>query len=307
MKTLAIYFSDPKIMGYPFNGPPNDNFFHGYQLLTEALSQRGVATFLVRGECYLGKGRFTNVSQIQGDQEAPVAGEIQADLIWNKDHLNSIPDIRDWPIINTMDFDRLCIDKMATVEALPQFSPKTQKIHSFAEFQAETNELIVLKKDFETGGKGVHILPAKDVTEDLYEDWSDIVVQEYLDTTIGIPGLTDKPHDLRITVVDGKPINGFLRTPPEGSLISNTARGGKPSAAPFEKVPKEAFELVEQVHNALKEYNPKIYSIDMANSPQGFKLIELNSRPGLQNPTHNPEFKKFFDAIVELLASSINA
>lgn len=308
-KTLAIYFSDPEPMGYPFH---KEEYFEMYQEIIRAIEKAAIAVFIVRGASYQGKGRFNHGWRFESGELKKSTGPIQADLIFNRDDQNTIPKIYDCPIINHPDFDELCVDKIKTAELFPEFSPRTAGVHSFKEYKKtitdwslKPDERVVLKLNFETEGRGVHVLPVKKVTEYLYNDWNNILMQEFLDSSVGIPGLTTGLHDLRVTVVNGDPINSYIRIPKPGSFLANISQGGTGQSLGLDAVPKTVLAMVSAITAKVRRYYPLLYAADFMNSPAGFKLIELNSRPGIQHPKWSDTYKKFNDAIVRMLVEAL--
>jgi len=329
-KTLAIYFSDSSPMGYPFN---KSDYFESYQEIISDLENYGLKVFIVRGKSYLKNGRFKKGWRFIDGILKESKGEIRADLIFNRDDKNTIPAIHDCKIINQPEFDQLCVDKFKTFEAFPDISPKTASINSFSEalkqikkWQLTSDDMIVLKKNFLTEGRGIFILPVKNIKQELYPDWKDVLIQEFLDGSIGIPRIVKGLHDLRINVINGKPINAFLRVPKKGSYLANISQGGSGLPVDLKSVPKKVFSLVKKINQKALQYYPVIYSADFMNSPQGYKLVELNSRPGLlhhndfKNLSRKSEFiksssatrrstqlphRKFNDAIVKMLVEAV--
>ena len=308
-KVIAIYFSDPEPMGYPFH---KEQYLSKYKEIITEVEKAGIAVHIVRGESYNGDGIFSHGWHFEGDELISSEGEIKADLIFNKDDKNTIPAIHDCKIINQPEFDDLCVDKMKTFEAFPDISPKTSYIHSYkgcteqlASWDIAENELIVLKKNFETNGRGIFIIPVAEVKEELHKDWSDILIQEFLDSSIGIPGITEGLHDLRVTVVNGKPINAFLRVPKEGTLIANISRGAVGTSINITDVPQEVMDLVQKIDTKVQTFFPAAYGADFVRSPKGYKLIELNSRPGIQHPDWQKTYQLFNDAIIKMLVEAV--
>lgn len=309
-KILAIYFSDSEPMGYPFT---KVEYLTLYQNLSAILSRHNVITYFVRGDSYLGSGVFSHGWSFD-HQDTLVAqeGAIHADLIWNRDDKNTIPRINDCFVINNPDFDELCVDKFKTFEKFPDISPKTALIHtyqSFLELAQEWNlrgsERVVLKKNYETEGRGIVIKPVKKITKNDYLEWGDILVQEFMDSSIGIPGIVKGLHDLRITMVNGRAINSFIRTPKKGSLLANVSQGGKGTSIELEQIPDSALELVEKITIHMADYYPSVCAVDIMNTDKGYKLIELNSRPGLQHRSWSTTYLRFNQAIVEMIVMAL--
>ena len=132
------------------------------------------------------------------------------------------------------------------------------------------------------------------------------MVQEFLDSSVGIPGITDGMHDLRITVINGKPINSFLRVPKEGSYLANIAQGGSGTSIDLKQIPKEVINLVYRIDEKVKKYFPAIYAADFIHSDKGYKLLELNSRPGVQHPDWSKTYQKFNACIIAMLVAAVN-
>ncbi len=308
-KILAIYFSEPREMDYPFH---KSEYLEIYQGLIDRLSKHNIHSVIVRGNSYQGNGVFSHGWKFGADNKLEKVETVQADLIFNRDDKNTIPFITDCPIINRADFDDLCLDKVKTFKFLPQFSPKSETIHTFEaylktvqDWDFPPEERIVLKKNFEAEGRGIVIKPWKDIVESDYDDWSDLLVQEFIDSSGGIPEIIDGYHDLRVTVIEGTPINSFVRTPKTGSLLANVSQGGSGLAIPIDKVPKDVLDFVSEIHAQLEPFEPNIYAADFMLGQRGWKLIELNSRPGVQHPNWSSTYETFNTAVIEMLVKHI--
>lgn len=309
MKNLAIYFSSPGVMDYPFH---DEAYYSAYQEVIRAVETSGdVQVFIVRGDSYQGSGKFSHGWRfVEGKQE--LFENIEANLIFNRDDKNTIPKIYDCKIINHPELDEICVDKFKTFERFPNLSPRTVYIHSFREFleqkekwMGRDDEIIVLKKNFLTEGRGIYVQPIGEVRENLYEDWTNILMQEFMDSSLGIPGVIEGMHDLRVTVVNGEPINSFVRTPKQGSYLANIAQGGKGMALDLEQVPQEVMDIVNTIQAGLSQYTPSLFAADFMNTTKGYQLVELNSRPGLQYPKITKTYKKFNDAVAKMLLQAI--
>ena len=167
-------------------------------------------------------------------------------------------------------------------------------------------EMMVLKKNFQTEGRGIFIIPIADVKKSLYSDWNNVLVQEFLDSSAGIPHITEGLHDLRVNVINGKAIDSILRVPKKGSYIANIARGGSATPIDLEDVPKEVIKLVYRIDGKVKKYFPAIYAADFIHSDKGYRLLELNSRPGVDHPDWSKTYRKFNDGIINMLVNAVN-
>lgn len=310
-KNIAIYFSDPDPMGYPFT---KDYYFEIYSQIIAAIEARGPRVYIVRGNSYQGDGWFSAWYRLVDLKLIGSDKPVRADLIFNRDDKNTIPRVLDCPIINHPDLDELCMDKVATARRFPLFSPRTEPLNSFADYervsadwQLQPGDLVVLKKNFQTEGRGVFVLPAGEVKGAQYADWKDTLVQEFLDSSLGIPGCADGRHDLRINVVNNRPINAYVRQPPAGSFLANVAQGGSGRSIELAAVPPPVLSYVAAIIAELAAYAPSVFSADFINSPSGYKLVEMNSRPMVQHYKWFSSYRLFNDAIVDMLVEAVEA
>ena len=311
-KKLAIYFSDPEPMGDPFNS--SYPYWEIYQGIIRDVEKHGIDVYVVRGVgAYLGNGTFSHGWQIRNETLVSVDEPVTVDLIFHRGSQATIPATYDCPIINHPDLERLIGDKIKVAELFPELSPKTRAINSYQEFVEtikewgfDPEEKIVLKKNFLYGGQGVYIRPVKDMPESLYESWDNILMQEFVDSSVGIPGIVEGLHDIRITTINGEPIYTFVRVPAQGSLLANVAQGGTEIPLTLDKLPQDLLDKVAIINKKLAQYRPSILAADFFNSKDGFKLIELNARPGVSNPKLSVQDKNFNDKIVEMLVKALS-
>lgn len=305
-KTIAIYFSNPDPMGYPFDLL---NYFETYNWISKDIESKGAKAYIVRASSYEGEGVFSHGWIFENDKLQEYNEKIKADVIYNKGAGTALSWVTDCKMINDPELDAICVDKVRTVEMFPSLSPRTFIAHSFKEYTElakdfSDDEYIVLKKNFLAGGKGIYILHKNEITEELYTDWDDLLVQEFMDGKVGIPGVVEGLHDLRVTVVNGKPTNALIRVPEEGKLLANISQGGSGKTIHLNQVPEEVFELLKKIQVKLDKFSPSIYAADFMNTDKGYKLIELNSRPGLLHPDYCDTWADFNDAVVDLLVES---
>lgn len=310
-KTLAIYFSEKNPQGYPFD---TAWYFASYADLIARVESAGFVVVIVRADAYLGAALWSSYSKIIDGEVQFFDEEVRSDVIFNRDANNTIPRIDDCVVINHPDFDELCIDKYKTAKAFPELSPKTAYIHSFAQlqntlesWQLKEKQNIVLKKNYLHSGLGITIEPWEKLTEDFYDDWTDILVQSFEDSTNGIPGLVDGPHDLRIYVVDGQAVNAMIRTPKPGTLIASVEMGGASKTVPLSAIDQTVFNQVASIEPKLKQYGRTLYAADFLKNTDGkYILVELNSRPGVPNPAWE-EYEVVQSAFAKLLIDSLQS
>ena len=312
MKNLAIYFSEPGPMDYPFNvGYPN--YWKIYQDIIRDVEKNNIGVYIVRGlKSYEGEGIFSHGWQVKNGELITINEKIRVDLIFHRGSQETVLATSDCPVINHPDLERFTDDKIKVANFFSDISPKTKAINSYKEFQeiihewkVDLEEKIVIKKNFLYGGHGVHILPLQEVVESLYEDWQDILVQEFIDSSVGISGIVEGLHDIRITSINGEPVFTYVRIPASGSFLANLAQGGKVITVSLDMLPSSLLEKVSLINTQLAQYKPSIIAADFVNSKHGFKLVEINSRPGVRDPDFSLEDKKVHDKTVQMLVDAL--
>jgi glutathione synthase/RimK-type ligase-like ATP-grasp enzyme len=295
-KILAIYFSASEVLGYPLD---HRFYFESYAELIEYWAKKGLKTVIVRGDTYEGDGVFSSHSVWNGETYEKVDEPIKANLIWNRDSGNTIPHIDDCPILNNPDFDELCRDKLKSYEKLKSISGKTFILQSYSDVEKHVanfaGEKIVLKPRFGEGAYGVYVLEAAEIKEDLYEDWSDILMQEFLDSSDGIEGLVEGLHEVNVVCINGQFAGARIKKPAEGSLVSsaNGAQQGQVWGIHQKDIPAQLWEDVQKIVQSFVEYDLCLFRADFVRTVQGeYKLIEINSRPGVMHP--DKEGKDFY-------------
>jgi glutathione synthase/RimK-type ligase-like ATP-grasp enzyme len=124
-------------------------------------------------------------------------------------------------------------------------------------------------------------------------------LQEFIDSSLGVPGISSGLHDLRLVFVNNKLIYSYIRKPQKGSFLANLSQGGSLVIIPSKKLPQSLFPIVKYVQQTFATFNPKIYSIDfMFDKKKRPWIVELNSMPGL---FFTPAEKKFMFAMYKEL------
>ena len=109
-----------------------------------------------------------------------------------------------------------------------------------------------------------------------------------------------------MTTINGKPVSSFVRTPKKGSFLANVSLGGSEYAIDVKKLPEELLLKVKKINERLKKYRPSIFASDFMNSKEGFKLVELNSRPGLLDYNYSPLYKKYDESVAKMLIKNLS-
>jgi glutathione synthase/RimK-type ligase-like ATP-grasp enzyme len=303
MQTIAVYFTAPGFESYPFD---ETGYREAYEHLARACTDAGRRFAIVRGEStYQGGNRFRG-GWIHGETGfRRTEEEIAADVIFLKGKIRFTDDPT---VINDPAFDALCTDKWKTYRMFPDLSPKTMRVERAEELEpaiaALGTELLVAKPLDGEGGDGVVVAPKSEMRARV--PGYPYLLQEFLDTSGGIPGLAEGMHDFRILSVRGTPFSILLRMPRKGSYLANVSQGGQKKVLPPEDIPPEALALFREIDAQFTEYPNRIYSVDLGRDKNGeWKIIELNAQPGLSMDDYaeHESFRRFFAAVTDVLLS----
>lgn len=305
-KKIVMYFHKRKLEADPFaTFGIKRNVYHDF---FKRGMERGFDMYIASGkENYIGQSSFKNTYQYNGQFFDPCAETLKMDAIFDRSGGMSFPteDIGH-KVLNNIFFKRLCNNKNATQEFIGDFMPKSVRIKTKNELLQQLKSfspsaLVVLKPANGMCGKGIVIdYPEKIMQEDI-EDNREYILQEFVDTSNGIPGIIDGHHDLRIVIVNGKIVLSHVRAPKEGSLLANVAQGGSINEIPIENIPTFIITTVKKIQARIDEkFNYPIYSIDLGiqNKKELF-VFELNDQIGFPSE----KMKKSTDFIEKILDS----
>lgn len=303
MRSIAVFFDDPAPDGYPLS---NEEYGKSYKDFAVHLRSRGARFFVVRGaETYRGANRFAsgweyqpNGTLIRCDQPFSV------DIIYNKGHLATDPQAI---VLNDPKLDALCTNKMRTFELVPEISPRTSIVQNEPAFDGALKEMstkrVVAKPVDGEGGEGVYIGSKAEVRKLVTR--FPYLLQEYVDTAGGIPGIVQGSHDFRLVSVRGKLVQAFVRTPPPGGILPNVAQGGSTTDVPLDRIPAPALDAFSLVDRRLEKFANRVYSVDLGLGHDGqWKLFELNSRPALFGCERGAGFVRFHEALATVLLTA---
>lgn len=301
---VGIYFSRSGAHNYPLTVPM---YRRAYFELSQELEVRGTNMVIVRSpEAYIGHGHFKQHWVFTSDGDLEERRAITVDTVYDKGPGNSLV-FNDVPVMNSAFINDVCVDKYQTAELFKDFSPASRLVKTLDEYQRAladwpADQKVVIKPNDGFGGEGVRIEEVADARRArITEEQLPLILQTYIDTSAGIPGIADGQHDLRILMLNGEVIGGQVRRPAAGSLVANLAQGGSVQLLSHGQIPVAAAEVAKQIDRQFADHQPRFYAVDLAHSSGRYFLIELNSRPGLSEKARGAEAEYIMKRLADTL------
>lgn len=235
---------------------------------------------------------------------------IRADAILDKSGGTEFPPsaIGD-KVLDNRKFKLICWNKILMYKYLNGFSPSSYGVKNLGEMKKnlkffKENELAVLKPARGLKGKDVQInypsklLQIKGI--DYSRGW---VLQKFVDTSGGIPGLIKGKHDLRIAAVNGKIVFSHVRQPLSACNVANVAQGGSIKEITIDKIPKRILGKAKRLQKKIDaDFDKPLYSMDFGVQSGDPFVFEINDTIGF--PSEKMKcYKKFINSV--LIALSI--
>ncbi len=260
-----------------------------YLRLLEFCQKEGWNVYVLTRKTYEGNGVFNGVWKLTDGNFIQVNEKTKIDLIYDRTGGVGFPpkDEPNLKVFNNHDFKILCWDKWAGYAEIGEYMPKTFLVGDKSGLNKVLPEIktqwIVLKPFNGLKGIGIFIGPKEEaVNFEFMGKHPRYIAQEFLDTSGGIPGITNGLHDLRVAVVNGSVVWCHVRVPVTGTFKSNAAQGGNLTEVDYEKVPESVKEIVNKVIPKFKEkYDNPSYSLDFGIGRDGVpKIFEINDQIG---------------------------
>jgi len=237
------------------------------------------------------------------------AGSIYKDNKVNKQALKFKLDMaKDVTMINHPLLDDFCWDKRVVSETFPQHTPKTFVVNTLHGLKIVLSKIkskkIILKPRYGTLGRDVLVVNRDNLPKEIEKN---TLVQEFIDTSNGIKGITDGIHDLRMIMINGKIDHVHVRTPKEGLLRANVALGGEKRFVDKKLVPKKAKIVAKKVDKLFRGLYPRVYSVDFLFDKKGKPyVVECNSQPMIDKYAFGKYADpSFYDRLLETIKISV--
>lgn len=211
---------------------------------------------------------------------------------------------RHYPFVNDIFFTMIIDDKFITSLIFAKWSKKSWIVRNTEELLKYSINIrtskIVIKPIAKSGGKGILILPKPKLKKVKLKE--EMLIQEFIDSSRGVPGVTHGMHDLRLVFVNKKLVYAYIRKPKRGSYLANLAQGGSLIIVPKEKIPKSVHPIVRYANQIFESYEPRIFTIDLM-FDRNYKpwVVELNSMPGLYfTPEEKPSMLRVYAELLKV-------
>jgi glutathione synthase/RimK-type ligase-like ATP-grasp enzyme len=287
---LILYTSHNAGPGIPFSDP---KYQRCYEVLYSLGETHGLHLCRAPIDWYDAKRDIFRDSWEFVEGKWQLSGPVRPDLIYDKTNGRSALDetraliISRYRFMDDPAFTLFASNKYETSRQLPQYFKPYRKIDNskeFAEFlETFSSDRLVIKPIAGSGGQDVHIV-SKEEARSLTLTFP-VITQEFIDSSHGIPGITDTYHDFRMVFIGDELVYTYIRTPKDGSFLANIAQGGSMKIIPTDELPEVLTPIIEDTRTLFARFPQKTYTIDVMFDETGRPwIIEFNTMPGMFFP-----------------------
>ena len=299
---LVVLFKEGKLMSYPFS---SKDYLESYRDFFKVAEKR-FAIFIIRGMSkYRGDGVFTGGFRWNGSNFVRHHGRIAARVVYNKGRLVADGGAH-WAIINVSELHRISRYKDLTHKIFPKLMKRGYRIYSRPQFLRALKKIQSQKAVFKPvdgfAGQGI-IIKEKDKLMTSLRRFNGLL-EEFIDTSQGVPGLTPSYHDVRMTIMDGKLVQCYIRVPRHGSLLANVARGGSLHEFSPRSLPRTARHIANLVDKRFKKYGHRVYSVDVGYEGSKPFLFEINDQPGVPHKKWERFYREWHATLLGVLLAA---
>ena len=303
-KSIVIFCRTLKVNDDPFS---SDYYWQAYQDLILALEKRGLDVYLAtNNNTYIDYGVFSTAYKING--KAPLdkliaVNNVRADLVFDRGGFIG----RGVQTINTPFVQKIGMNKIEMYKHFAKFQGFSAICQNHDEVVKAFHDIegarVVVKEPEGYGGHEVYIGYKDEILNQLPDRYP-LLIQEFLDTSIGVPGYATGVHDVRLSMCGGVLIGCYVRQAKPGSLHSNVSQGGKMIFMDVNEAPLAVVGAAKEV-DKLFEAAPRYYSVDFVNTPKGWKMLEINPYLALLPVTDGPEAIKTMEKLADYLVAIV--
>lgn len=286
MKTLVVYWGrkTESNIAIEYIGTPGAEIL--FCELLDMFLKNGIKTYFSRDiSGYLGMNKYNCQFVYEGNTSFKRINEvIEPEIVWDKSVGQMFPVVGDdTNVINSNAFKTLVSNKWFSYLSYQSYFPKTVIFNSEETFKDVLRDLntesVVVKPATGYGGYGVRLVDRNNpvLGADSFSNKNTyFLAQDFMETGVGIKGIVEGRHDLRVIIVNGIVVKSFLRTPKSGDFRSNWSQGGTFNQVLIQTLPGELLAFIKPLIEEIKtKYNNPYFAIDVANTKDGYKIIEL--------------------------------
>lgn len=260
-----------------------------YLHLLSLCQKQGWEVYVLTRKTYQGEGVFAGAWLFDKKRFKLLKKTIKIDLVYDRTAGVKFPKELDakMVIVNQLNFKTLCWDKWSAYQEIGYLMPKTfwvgGKENLASILPKIKTDWIVLKPFNGLKGLGIFIGPKKEALKFQFpKEFKKYIVQEFIDTSGGIPQIVNGLHDLRVAIINGQPAWSHVRIPPQRSFKANVTGGGILKEVDYELIPKSAKNMVAKIaHKFYQKYDNPIFSLDFGFDRKGRPwLFEINDQIG---------------------------
>lgn len=300
---LVILHPSGTLGSYPFHNP---QYKKSYQDLFQ-MASRTFSVYYVRGkEKHRGQGVFSDGYYYTEGVLRRHPGPIASKVVYNKNRLRSNGGA-DWSVVSPWKLYTITYNKFRTYQLFKKYMKPTYQVRNLPELRRSLEKIktsqVVYKPLRGSEGRGVVIGTAAKILRRIKKPNG--ILQEFIDTSGGIPGITPSTHDLRITIMNGSIIQSYVRIPKSGTLVANVAQGGLLREISRARIPRAARAIALTIDRELKKIGPRVYSIDFGMEYNHPYIIELNPQPGVPYPQWKRYYRSWHQSLIKTLQSAV--
>ncbi len=296
---VALYFSITSPTAFPFSEYVYRTSYEAFSLLAKA---KNVDLRFVLGQQLTANDEFPSYFVFTDGELIKIDKKFKSNLLLLRSRTNRFDHLKR---VNDKKLEDICRDKWLTYMTFPDFFKRTVILdpRNPSSIDSLETEKIVLKPRFGSSGKDVRVISKSELDKEFLKS-DQFIAQEVIESDEGIKGLIARRHELRLYVFNGKIKASYLRLPARNSYMSNISKGAKEYQFEFSKVPKSAYEVVDEIDKKFVSTFPRIYTVDLMYERHRPYIVELNDMPGTPDISVQPLTNNYFAALLDLIKES---
>ncbi len=320
MKKVLILFSksDWKT-SVPFS---NKKYMYSYEYFYNMCKEEGVQMYRASYQWYdyrKGIFKYAWIFEKKGGGWKRVY-DIKPDLIYDKTKTRTEIEYkkeligRRYNFFNNLEFTKIIDNKLNTSLLFSEWTKKNWLVNNIEDLSSVLNKITtekaVLKPISLSGGEGIFIEDKEELIEVVNKSGvvlRDYILQDFIDSSKGIPGVIKGVHDFRMVFVNDDLAYSYYRLPAEGSLLANLAQGGTMNLVSLNDLPTSLQPMIKRSKEIFSSFGSKVYTIDvMFDEKKRPWVVELNSMPGMCfEPGQERTKRELYDKLLKVFKENL--